>query len=44
MALPIPRLEPVIKIVLFIEELAKPNKASGISGQDGQKKKITCPV
>jgi hypothetical protein len=29
---------------LAIEGLAKPNKASGISSQDGQKKKITCPV
>ena len=26
------------------EGLAKPVKASGISGQNGQKKKITCPV
>jgi len=27
-----------------LEGLAKPIKASGISSQNGQKKKITCPV
>jgi len=28
----------------LMEGLAKPIKASGISSQNGQKKKITCPV
>jgi len=41
----LPATNALQRVMIYNNEgLAKPIKASGISGQNGQKKKITCPV